>query len=94
VNIPDGWALADGDSAIVRTVKFRDFNEAFGFITRVAMHAERVDHHPEFTSVWNRVDFRLTSHDAGAVTERDIALARKIDELGKLLADQSEASTD
>ena len=48
-----------------RTLKFKDFSEAFAFLTRVAMHAEKADHHPEFTSVWNRVDFRLTSHDAG-----------------------------
>ncbi len=87
MNVPEGWTLADGGRALIRTVKFRDFNEAFGFLTRVAMHAEKVDHHPEFTSVWNRVDFRLTSHDAGAVTERDIALAQTIDVLGNLSAD-------
>ena len=52
-----------------------DFSEAFAFLTRVALQAEKVDHHPEFTSVWNRVDFRLTSHDAGGVTERDVKLA-------------------
>ncbi len=61
--------------------KFKDFSEAFGFLTRVALHAEKVDHHPEFTSVWNRVDFRLTSHDAGGVTERDVKLAEAINGL-------------
>ena len=61
--------------------KFKDFSEAFAFLTRVAMHAEKVDHHPEFTSVWNRVDFRLTSHDAGGVTERDRKLAEAINGL-------------
>src|SRR5918997_1446049 len=54
---------------------------AFAFLTRVALHAEKVDHHPEFTSVWNRVDFRLTSHDAGGVTERDYQLAAAINAL-------------
>ena len=67
--------------ALVRSVKFKDFSQAFAFLTRVAMHAERVDHHPEFTSVWNRVDFRLTSHDVGGVTARDIALAEVINSL-------------
>jgi 4a-hydroxytetrahydrobiopterin dehydratase len=62
----------------VRTCSFGDFSHAFAFLTRVAMEAEKRDHHPEFTSVWNRVDFRLTSHDAGGVTERDRALAEAI----------------
>jgi 4a-hydroxytetrahydrobiopterin dehydratase len=65
----------------VRTLKFKDFSEAFAFLTRVALHAEKVDHHPEFTNVWNRVDFRLTSHDAGGVTDRDRKLAEAIDRL-------------
>ena len=81
MNLPDGWIEEDGGKAIVRTFKFKDFSEAFGFLSRVALHAEKVDHHPEFTSVWNRVDFRLTSHDAGGVTERDVKLARKINVL-------------
>ena len=76
MEVPDGWAL-DG-KALVRTLKFKDFSEAFAFLARVAMHAEKVDHHPEFTSVWNRVDFRLTSHDAGGVTDRDYDLAKAI----------------
>ena len=68
---PDGWtARADG-LAIEKSFRFGDFAESFAFLTRVAMHAEKVDHHPEFTSVWDRVDFRLTSHDAGGVTERE-----------------------
>jgi 4a-hydroxytetrahydrobiopterin dehydratase len=78
---PDGWEFEAGGKALVRSFKFKDFSEAFAFLTRVALHAEKLDHHPEFTSVWNRVDFRLTSHDAGAVTDRDVALARQIDEL-------------
>ena len=64
-------------------LRFADFAEAFAFLTRVAAHAEAVDHHPEFTSVWNRVDFRLTSHDAGEVTARDVALAEAIDLLAR-----------
>jgi 4a-hydroxytetrahydrobiopterin dehydratase len=78
MDTPDGWSLDHSGKALTRTVKFKDFSEAFAFLTRVALHAEKVDHHPEFTSVWNRVDFRLTSHDAGGVTERDVKLAQAI----------------
>ena len=78
---PDGWSMDESGKALVRTIKFKDFSEAFAFLTRVALHAEKVDHHPEFTSVWNRVDFRLTSHDAGEVTGRDVALADAINRL-------------
>ena len=79
MNIPDGWTQ-DG-KALVRSFTFTDFAEAFAFLTRIAFQAEKQDHHPEFTSVWNRVDFRLTSHDAGGVTERDHKLAAAINEL-------------
>jgi 4a-hydroxytetrahydrobiopterin dehydratase len=79
MHLPAGWTL-DGH-ALTRSFRFRDFGEAFGVLTRVALHAEKVDHHPEFTCVWNRVDFRLTSHEAGEVTRRDLDLARVIDEL-------------
>ena len=78
---PEGWSFEEGGKALVRTIKFKDFSEAFAFLTRVAMHAEKVDHHPEFTNVWNRVDFRLTSHDAGSVTDRDMRLAQAINSL-------------
>ena len=81
MNIPDGWTMSADGKAIERSLRFKDFSEAFAFLTRVAMHAEKVDHHPEFTSVWNRVDFRLTTHDSDGVTDRDIALARAIDGL-------------
>ena len=81
MNAPDGWSFEEGGKAIVRTIKFKDFSEAFGLLARVARYAEKVDHHPEFTNVWNRVDFRLTSHDAAGVTERDIALAETINRL-------------
>jgi 4a-hydroxytetrahydrobiopterin dehydratase len=81
MDTPDGWAIEDGGKALVRTLKFKDFGEAFGFLTRVALFAEKADHHPEFTNVWNRVDFRLTSHDAGGVTTRDRELAKAINRL-------------
>ncbi|WP_114227643.1 MULTISPECIES: 4a-hydroxytetrahydrobiopterin dehydratase [Sphingomonas] len=79
MNQATGWIERDG--ALHRSFRFADFSAAFAFLTRVALHAEKVDHHPEFTSVWNRVDFRLTSHDAGGVTDRDRALAQAIDDL-------------
>jgi len=81
MDAPNGWMLEDGGKALTRTFTFKDFSEAFGFLTRVALHAEKIDHHPEFTNVWNRVDFRLTSHDAGGVTQRDVALAEAINHL-------------
>lgn len=81
MNTPPGWHLSDDGKALLRTYEFADFSEAFAFLTRVAMEAEKRDHHPEFTSVWNRVDFRLTSHDADGVTERDFELAEVINQL-------------
>ena len=78
---PDGWTRSADGKALERSYRFKDFAEAFAFLTRVAEHAEAVDHHPEFTSVWNRVDFRLTSHDKGGVTERDVKLAEAIERL-------------
>lgn len=81
MEIPDGWTRSADGKALQKSFRFADFSEAFAFLARVAMHAEKVDHHPEFTSAWNRVDFRLTSHDAGGVTDRDIALAVEIDRL-------------
>jgi 4a-hydroxytetrahydrobiopterin dehydratase len=80
---PDGWTVEEGGKALVRSFTFKDFSEAFAFLTRVALHAEKADHHPEFTSVWNRVDFRLTSHDSGGITDRDRALAGAIDALAR-----------
>ena len=81
MEIPDGWAASADGVAIEKSFTFGDFAQAFAFLTRVAMHSEKVDHHPEFTSVWNRVDVRLTSHDSGGVTARYVALARAIDAL-------------
>ena len=75
-----GWRAAEGRDALVRTFQFRDFNAAFGFMARVAMQAEKLDHHPEWSNVYGRVDALLTSHDAGGVTELDVRLARFMDE--------------
>ena len=86
MDAPEGWTIEDGGAALVRTMRFRDFSEAFAFLTRVAMHAEKVDHHPEFTSVWNRVDFRLTSHDSDGITDRDRKLAEAINRLAEVPA--------
>lgn len=74
-----GWSVVEGRDAITKTFRFRDFNEAFGFMGRVALMAEKMDHHPEWFNVWNRVDITLATHDAGGVTERDIKLARFIE---------------
>ena len=81
MDVPEGWTRSEDGKALTRSFRFADFAEAFAFLTRVALHAEKADHHPEFTSVWNRVDFRLTSHDKGGVTERDVALARAIEKI-------------
>ena len=83
MEIPGEWAESADGKAIERSFVFADFSAAFGFLTRVAIHAEKVDHHPEFTSRWNKVDFRLTSHDAGGITDRDVALAAAIDRLAE-----------
>ena len=75
----NGWTETDGRDAICKAFRFADFNAAFAFMTRVALQAERMDHHPEWSNVYNRVDITLSSHDAGGVTERDVKLATFID---------------
>lgn len=70
-----GWAAAEGRDAIRRTFLFRDFNQAFGFMSRVALMAEKLDHHPEWSNVYNRVEVELTTHDADGVTGLDVKLA-------------------
>lgn len=77
----DGWEAVDDRDAIRRDFTFKSFNEAFGFMTRIAMQAEKMNHHPEWSNVYNQVTITLTSHDVQGVTERDLALARFIDEL-------------
>jgi 4a-hydroxytetrahydrobiopterin dehydratase len=75
------WQAVDGRDAITRTFKFKDFNEAFGFMARAALIAEKMDHHPEWFNVYNRVDVTLSTHDAGGLTELDVELAAAIDRL-------------
>ncbi len=75
------WDFDDARDAITRQFLFKDFSEAFGFMTRVALLAEMQDHHPEWSNVWNRVDILLTTHDAGGLSARDVKLARAIDAL-------------
>ena len=76
------WRAHDGDRpAITRTLTFADFNAAFGFMTRVALMADKMDHHPEWSNVYNRVDILLTTHDAGGLSERDAKLAEAIEGL-------------
>lgn len=74
VRLP-GWTLREDGLAITRTFKFADFAEAFGFMARVAILAEKADHHPEWFNVYNRVEITLTTHDAGGLSARDVALA-------------------
>lgn len=76
------WDLVSGADAIERQFKFHDFNAAFGFMTRVALLADKMDHHPEWSNVYNRVSIKLTTHDAGGLSLRDIKLAQAIDALG------------
>ncbi len=76
-----GWSEVPGREAIHKSFKFKDFNEAFGFMSRVALIAERMDHHPEWRNVWNTVEVVLATHDAGGITKLDIDLARKMNEI-------------
>jgi 4a-hydroxytetrahydrobiopterin dehydratase len=74
-----GWRLAADGKSIERQFRFADFRAAFAFMTRVALAAERADHHPEWFNVYNRVDVRLSTHDAGGLTDHDFALAAECD---------------
>ena len=73
-----GWEWHVERQAIYRSFRFADFGEAFAFMTRVALEAEKANHHPEWSNVWNRVDIYLTTHDAGGLTSNDVELARTI----------------
>ncbi|BDG70337.1 4a-hydroxytetrahydrobiopterin dehydratase [Roseomonas fluvialis] len=75
------WTLLEGRDAITRSFRFADFNEAWGFMARVALLAEKHDHHPEWFNVWNRVEITLSTHDAGGLSARDVGLAKGIDGL-------------
>lgn len=76
----DGWQEVDGRNAIQKTFSFEDFNAAFGFMAQVALLAEKMDHHPEWFNVYNRVEVTLSTHDADGVSERDIKMARAMDQ--------------
>ena len=75
----DGWAIVDGRCAIQKSYKLKNFNEAWSFMSRVALLAEKMDHHPEWFNVYNKVDITLTTHDAGGISEKDITMAKAID---------------
>ena len=77
----ESWAAADGRDAIVKTFTFGDFNAAFGFMTRVALMADKLDHHPEWSNVYNRVEVLLATHDADGVTALDVKLATFMDQI-------------
>jgi 4a-hydroxytetrahydrobiopterin dehydratase len=74
-----GWSMVDGRDAITKRFVFKDFNEAFGWMARVALVAEKMDHHPEWANVYRTVDVTLSTHDAGGLTELDIRLAKTMD---------------
>ena len=76
-----GWATVEGRDAIQKSFKFADFSAAFAFMTRAALKAEQMDHHPEWFNVYNKVDVTLATHDAGGVTQLDVDLARFMDKL-------------
>ncbi|MGC2854559.1 4a-hydroxytetrahydrobiopterin dehydratase [Novispirillum sp. DQ9] len=80
-----GWRAVEDRDAIARAFRFADFAQAFAFMTRCALAAEKMDHHPEWTNVYNRVDVTLSTHDAGGVTGRDIALAKVMDQAAQAL---------
>ncbi len=75
------WQLAEGRDAITRSFKFKNFNEAWGFMNRVALLAEQQDHHPEWFNVYNRVDILLSTHDCDGLSQRDVTLAKAIDKI-------------
>tara|TARA_B100000949_G_scaffold134879_1_gene118791 strand:- start:369 stop:656 length:288 start_codon:yes stop_codon:yes gene_type:complete len=77
----DGWTMASDRDAIERTFEFADFSEAWGFMNRVALLAEKNDHHPEWSNVYNRVEIALTTHDADGLSMRDVEMAKAIDAL-------------
>ena len=75
----EGWSVSDDGAAIRKRFQFRDFSQAFGFMTRCALEAEKMDHHPDWSNVYNRVTIDLVTHDAGGLTDLDIQLATRVD---------------
>lgn len=80
-----GWAAVEGRDALQKTFKFKDFTQAFGFMTQAALVAERMNHHPEWRNVWNTVEVVLATHEAGGVTQRDVDLAGQMDRIADQL---------
>lgn len=78
-----GWSIVQGRSAITKSFKFKNFGQAFGFMTEAALVAEKMDHHPEWFNVYSRVDVTLTTHSAGGITELDLRLAKAMDSIAK-----------
>ncbi len=78
------WQLSDDGRSLARSIAFADFSQAFAFMTRVAMRAEQLDHHPDWRNVWRHVDIRLSTHDANGLTQLDLELARFIDQIAPL----------
>ena len=81
LEVPHGWTRLSERDAIHKSFKFKDFNEAFGFMTRAALIAEKMDHHPEWANVYNKVEVTLSTHSAGGVTQLDLTLAHAMDAL-------------
>jgi 4a-hydroxytetrahydrobiopterin dehydratase len=79
-----GWSELSGRDAIAKSFKFKTFSEAWGFMTRAALEAEKMDHHPEWSNVYNKVDVVLSTHSAGGLTDLDVRLAQKMDLFAKL----------
>lgn len=83
LSILDGWTAVRGREAIEKTFTFRNFSEAWGFMSRVALEAERMNHHPEWSNVWSRVHVVLSTHDVGGLSELDVRLAAAIDAVAR-----------
>lgn len=79
--LSSGWSMVDKRDAIIKKYSFKDFNEAFGFMTRVALKADKMDHHPEWFNVYNRVEITLSTHDCNGLSNRDITLASFCDDI-------------
>lgn len=84
--LASGWSLVDNRDAIYREYVFKDFNEAFGFMTRIALKADKMDHHPEWFNVYNKVQITLSSHDVAGLSQRDVKLANFIDVAAKFIS--------
>lgn len=78
-----GWSEVEGRDAIRKSFKFKNFSQAWSFMSRIALAAEKLDHHPEWSNVYNRVDITLSTHDCGGLSERDVKLAKRIDGFAK-----------